>query len=62
MSEGDYKQLRVPLVMLPSADAFFNRLVACISRIGDARCIYCDERDCREPWERDPAAGRDQGT
>lgn len=56
MSEGDYKQLWILLVMQPSADAFFNWLVACISRIGNARCIYCGERECWRPLERHPAA------
>lgn len=55
MSEGDYKQLWILLVMPPSADAFFNWLVACTSRIGNARCIYCSERECWRPLERHPA-------
>ena len=57
MSEGDYKRLWILLVMLPSADAFFNWLVACISRIENARCIYCAERECWRPLERYPAVG-----
>lgn len=43
MSVQDYKQLWILLVMLPSADAFSNGLVMCISRIGNARYIYCSK-------------------
>lgn len=61
---GDYMQLWILLVMLQSADAFFNWLVACISRIGSARCIYWSEREWQGPLERNPAVAfpRNQGS